>query len=140
MPWFPESLVKRDPRPTDTGLIVRPLFSGSGVVPVSIVGEVSMSFSGEVRPSSSSMSTISASTSSILLISGNENRSTAMFYNDSNKNLYLSLGSTSSTSSFTLVVPSSAYFEIAYPSYTGDISGVWAGGVTGSVKITELIR
>lgn len=91
----------------------------------------------ERKPSSSSVSSVSGSASSVSLLASNANRLGATFFNDSTAVLYLKLGATASTTSYTTQLGSFAYYELPFPIYTGAIDGIWASA-TGAVRITEL--
>ncbi len=85
---------------------------------------------------SSSLTNISASASSVTLLSANQNRLGATFFNDSSNILYLKLGATASTTSFTVKILSGGYYELPFE-YIGIIDGIW-DGTNGAVRITEL--
>lgn len=76
--------------------------------------------------------------SSTTLLASNAARRGAMFYNDSPSILYLKLGVTASTSSFTVKMMPEAYYELPQPIYTGVIDGIWSADASGAVRITEL--
>lgn len=88
------------------------------------------------RSSSSAVTSVTASTSNVTLLAANSNRLGASVYNDSSKDLYLKLGATASTSSFTVKVRKGALYEVAF-NYTGIIDGIWDSGVSGSARVTE---
>lgn len=112
----------------------RLLVDGSGVTqPVS--GTVSIT---PPVASSSSVTSVSASASSVSLLSSNSSRKMATFYNDSTATLYLKLGTTASTTSYTVQLVAGAYYELpGNQVYTGAVDGIWASA-TGAVRITEL--
>jgi hypothetical protein len=60
-----------------------------------------------------------------------------MFFNDSDKVLYLKFGSGASATSFTVKIAVDGYFELPSPVFTGLIHGFWAAGPTGACRITE---
>ena len=93
--------------------------------------------SQEARPSSSSVSSISGSASNQQFLMSNSSRKGATFYNDSTATLYLKLGTTASTSSYTVQLTPQSYYELPYPVYTGRIDGIWSSA-TGSALVTEL--
>lgn len=80
--------------------------------------------------------------SSTTLLALNTARKGATFFNDSSSVLYLKLGATASSSSYTVQIAAGGYFEL--PSYNdgqvykGVIDGIWSADSTGSVKICEL--
>lgn len=91
----------------------------------------------ETRPATSSISSVAGSASSVTLLASNANRRLATIFNDSTAILYVKFGATASTSSYTVQMGPSAYFEIPQPVYSGIIDGIWASA-TGNARITEL--
>jgi len=69
-------------------------------------------------------------------LSANSNRLGATVYNDSTRNLFLKLGATASTSSFTVEISSGGYYEVPY-GYTGGVDGLW-DVVNGNALVTEI--
>lgn len=106
--------------------------TGSTTQPVS--GTVTATIAA---PSSSSVTSVSSSATNVTLLSSNAARLGASIYNDSNKILYVKLGTTASTSSYTLQMSPNSFYEIPYPVYTGRIDGIWASA-NGAARITEL--
>lgn len=90
----------------------------------------------QVRSSSPSQSTVASSASNVTILASNANRLGATIYNDSSAILYLKLGSTASTTSFTIKMQAESYYEVPF-NYTGIIEGLWASA-TGNARITEL--
>lgn len=67
-----------------------------------------------------------------------DHRLGATFFNDSDRNLYLNLGSeVSSPSKFTVIVAPQGYYEAPY-NYGGEVRGFWAAGATGACRITTV--
>jgi len=91
------------------------------------------------KPASiASYSTVPLNISNVTLLSANSLRIGATIYNNSSAFLYIMLGSTATTSSFTAPINPGGYYEIPYH-YNGVISGIWSSSVVGSALITELI-
>ena len=88
------------------------------------------------RSSTTAVTNVAGSTSNVTLLASNANRLGASIYNDTNKDLYLKLGATASTSSFTVVVPRRGLYEVPF-GYPGIIDGLWASGVSGAALVTE---
>lgn len=84
------------------------------------------------------LTNVAASATSVQLLAANNNRRQAIFYNDSDKNAYLKLGTTASSTSFSYLLVPGATLELPKPIYTGRIDCIWAAGPTGSMRITEL--
>ncbi len=109
---------------------------GSAVTqPVSIAATVT---TAETTSSTSTVTSVASSATNVSLLASNASRKGAAFYNDSTQLCYLKLGTTASTTSYTLQIAAGSYYEI--PSgkiYTGAIDGIWAAA-NGSMRITEL--
>lgn len=88
------------------------------------------------RASTSNVASVASSVSSVTLLSANANRLGATIFNDSTKTLYIKLGASASTSSFTVIVSTQGYYEVPF-NYTGQIDGVWSSAA-GFARITEL--
>lgn len=88
-------------------------------------------------PSVGTVTSVAAVAASTTLLSANINRKQAMFFNDSSATLYLILSAgAASTTAFTTKVLSQGYYEIPWPTYTGQVNGIWSAA-TGSVRVTE---
>lgn len=87
--------------------------------------------------STATITSVSSSATSVTFLSANANRKQATFYNDSTQILYLKLGTTASTSSYTIQLNAGDYYELPWPIYTGRIDGIWVSA-NGAVRITEL--
>lgn len=93
--------------------------------------------SGHVKSSNSSLTSVTASILNVILLSSNANRLGATIWNDTDTAiLYLKLGTTASTSSYTVKLFPSGYYEIPY-GYTGTISGIW-DDIIGNARVDEL--
>ncbi len=84
-----------------------------------------------------SQTTVAASASNVTLLAANRNRKGATIYNDSAAICYVKLGATASTTSYSVQLPSGAYYEVPF-GYAGIIDGIWATA-TGNARITELL-
>lgn len=82
------------------------------------------------------LSNVAGSASSVTLLSANTGRLGATIVNDSTANLYVKFGTTASTTSYTVLLGASAYYEVPFQ-YTGRIDGIW-DSATGNARITEL--
>lgn len=83
------------------------------------------------------VTSVASSATSVSLLALNSSRRMATFYNDSTQVLYLKLGTTASSSSYTIQMAASSYYELPAPIWTGAIDGIWASA-NGNVRITEL--
>jgi hypothetical protein len=88
------------------------------------------------RAATSATSNVASSASNVTLLASNAARLGATVFNDSNQNLFLKLGATSSLTSFTARLTPNAYYEVP-GGYTGIITGIWAVA-NGSAHVTEL--
>ena len=84
--------------------------------------------------STATRSTVAASTSAQELLAPNVNRTAFTVYNDSGKKLFLIFGAGGSTSDFSVLLNSKAFFE--FSGYTGEVRGVWDGS-GGDARLTE---
>jgi len=88
------------------------------------------------RAATPTQSSVAGATSSTSLLASNSSRLGATIYNDSAAALYLKLGATASTSSFSVKIAAGGYYEVPF-NYTGAIDGIW-DSATGNARITEL--
>jgi hypothetical protein len=79
---------------------------------------------------------VASSGSSVTLLAASSTRLGATIYNDSTQILYLKLGATASTSSYTIQIAANGYYEVPFY-YTGVIDGIWASA-NGNARITSL--
>jgi hypothetical protein len=90
------------------------------------------------KSSTATLSNVSNSTSSGTLLSSNSSRIGATFYNDDTEAfVYLKLGTTASSTSFTIKIAPGGYYELPLPVYAGRIDGI-ATAASGTLRITEL--
>ena len=99
-------------------------------------------WTGEVtsnRPvtATATLANVAGSASNVTLIAANASRKGAVIFNDSSSALYVKLGATASTSSFTYKLFPNETFEMSGIIYTGIIDGIW-DSATGNARITEL--
>lgn len=107
-----------------------PQFTGVDVTMCEKDGSLSLS-------NSATLSNVSASASSVTLLNANPSRAGSSVMNDSSNILYIKLGATASTSSYTVKVLAGGYYETPF-NYLGRIDGIW-DGTNGAARITELI-
>ena len=88
--------------------------------------------------SSSSVTSVSAAATSTSILATNANRRMAIMVNDADKNVYVKLGTTASTSSFSYKLTPGQTLELPTPVYTGAIDAIWDSSPTGSMRITEI--
>ena len=91
-----------------------------------------------VTAATGTASNVSGSASSVTLLAANASRVGAMIFNDAANVLYVKLGATASTTSYTVQLAASAYYELpSSPIYTGVIDGIWSAS-GGAARVTEL--
>lgn len=93
------------------------------------------------RATTPSQSSVASSASNVTLLAASNSRKGATITNDSSAVLYIKLGATASTTSYTVTLAGSAsapfaYYEVPF-GYVGIIDGIWASA-TGNARITEL--
>jgi hypothetical protein len=104
------------------------------VVAISPNNSFNISFA---KPGTSTTSSVPFSLTNVNLLPTNLNRLGATIYNESSSGfLYIKLGSTASTSSYTIRLLPLDYYEIPF-SYTGQIDAIWTSA-NGVARIDEL--
>lgn len=94
-----------------------------------------------MQTNSASLAVVAAVTSSLLILSGNANRTGCSFVNDSPGNFYLAFGSPVTTNAYSMMAPPvnralDNNKNLQTPVYTGPLYGMW-DVESGSLKITE---
>lgn len=75
----------------------------------------------------------------VTLLAANANRFGAMVTNDSSARLYVKLGATATTASYTVSLAQHGYYEVPF-GYTGVIDGIWSSDPgDGAARVTEVI-
>lgn len=86
---------------------------------------------------SATLANVTSSASNVTLLSSSATRLGATFYNDSTASLYLKFGATASSTSFTVLIPPSGYYELPGSHvYSGIIDGIWSAA-NGSCRVTS---
>ena len=83
------------------------------------------------------LANVSSSATNVTLLAANTARKGAYFYNDSTQILYLKLGATATTSSYTVEMGPEDFYELPNPIYVGIIDGIWASA-NGALRVTEI--
>lgn len=99
-----------------------------------IAGTVSFS---AAQPATATVSSVALSTVVATVLSANANRLGAIIWNDGAQAAYIKLGTGATTSSFTVRLQNKSEWELPYPVYTGDITGITATS-TATALVTEL--
>lgn len=89
-----------------------------------------------VKSSVSTITTINASLTNVTIVPANSNRIGSTIFNTSSNDLYIKLGETASTTSFSVIISSGGYYETPY-GYVGQVDGIWISA-DGKAVITEL--
>jgi hypothetical protein len=91
----------------------------------------------EARPhTTTTLTNVASSATTVNLAASNANRRGLTIYNDSTQILYVKLGITASTTSFTIKLGPDMYYEVPF-NYTGIIDGIWASA-NGFARLTEV--
>jgi hypothetical protein len=88
-------------------------------------------------PSTATVSSVSASATNVTLLTANTSRVFASVFNDSDKAMYIKLGTTATTSSFTVKLFPNGVYEVPFPAYTGQVDALWDAAPTGAARVTE---
>lgn len=86
---------------------------------------------------SSVVTRVPSSITNTMLVAANPVRLGLLFYNDSNATQYIKLGTTASTTDFTVVMTPRAFYEVQAPIYLGQID-VISSSSNGAIQVTEL--
>ena len=105
----------------------------ASAVPVSIAATVAVK---EVRSATPSQTSPSVTNSNTSILASNSNRLGATIYNEGAAICYMILGSTATTTSYTIQLQVGSYYELPF-AYTGAIAGITSAG-TAQLRVTEL--
>jgi hypothetical protein len=92
-----------------------------------------------MRAATPSVTSVADSASNVTCLASNANRLGATVYNDSTADLYVKLGATASTTSFTVKVFQDGFFTVPF-GYTGIIDCIWSSDTSGSARVTEVTQ
>lgn len=88
------------------------------------------------KAQTATLANVSSSATSVTLLAANNARKAAEIYNDSTQICYVKFGTTASSTSFTVPLAASAYYEIP-GGYVGRIDGIWVSA-NGNARVTEI--
>lgn len=91
--------------------------------------------SASVSPDTATLSNVTMTGSSVTLAASNTDRKGLYIFNDSGVTVYVKLGTTASSTSFTVKMSDQDYYELPSPIYTGIVTVL---GASGSVRVTEV--
>ena len=92
----------------------------------------------ELAPLSSSTSQVPRTVATVSLASANLERKGWIIHNDSPGRLYIKLGAGASSTDYSVKMHPRATYELPFPTYLGEITGVWASAGAGFAAITEM--
>ena len=88
-----------------------------------------------IAPQTATLANVSSSASSVTIFASGSPKARTV-YNDSTQVLYLKFGATASTTSYTVQLAASAYYEFPQPCYGGIVDGIWASA-NGNARVTS---
>lgn len=88
------------------------------------------------KPDTGTTTTASVTNSNTTVLASNNNRQGATIYNEGSVTALVKLGSTASSTSYTVKIITDAYYEVPF-GYTGIVTGITASG-TATLRVTEL--
>ena len=91
-------------------------------------------------PSGADVTQILRSDTSSEFLPANADRRGATIENAAPGPLFVRYGGTASPSDYSVKLPPWASFEVPFPSYTGQIVGVWASAGSGQAMVTEVLQ
>jgi len=101
--------------------------------------DVTGSIVKEQRAATPTVTSVADSAGNITCLASNANRLGATIFNDSTSDLYIKLGATASTTSFTVKVWQDGFFTVPF-GYTGIIDCIWSADTAGSARVTEVTQ
>lgn len=113
------------------------LTDGVDTATVNTDGSINVANVTSVIATTATITSISSSTSSQTVLASNGNRKGFLLFNDSTQSCYVSFASTSSTSTFTMLLISGMTYQNEAIIYTGVISAIWSSA-NGALRVTEL--
>jgi hypothetical protein len=104
--------------------------------PVYVTGSFAIDFNPNP---SATVTQVAASVTSVTLAAANISRRALSIWHEGTKNLYVKLGATATTTSFTAKLSAKGYYEVP-GNYTGIVDGIWdsAGGPNAFAMVTEV--
>jgi hypothetical protein len=88
---------------------------------------------------SSNTASVAASASNVNIFAANEGAIGRTVFNDSTATLYLKMGATASTTSYTVQIAAGGYYEFPTPAYSGQVDGIWTAA-NGNARTTEFMN
>jgi hypothetical protein len=107
---------------------------GAAGLVVRVAGSVTTSIA---QPSTGTITSVAVSTVSATALAANASRLGAAFWNEGANTVYLKLGATASTVSYTVRIGLNSFYELSFPAYTGIID-VITNAAAATLLVTEL--
>ena len=89
------------------------------------------------KASTAAVTSVAKSATSVQILAANADRLGASIHNDSNRSMYLKLGTAATSTSFTVKLDRDFHYEVPF-GYTGVLHAVWDSGGSGSARVTEV--
>lgn len=89
------------------------------------------------QPTTGTITPVPQNVASVTLLASNANRKGATFYNNTTVSLFLKEGPGASSTDFTVRLTPGALYELAFPVYTGIVTGIWSAAGGGTAQVTE---
>lgn len=91
------------------------------------------------QPASSTVSAVPQSVAAVTLLAANASRLGALIYNNiTNGFLFIKLGAGATTADWSAKIAPGFAYELPFPAYTGQITGVWSVAGGGTAQVTEM--
>jgi hypothetical protein len=110
----------------DWGIVARTIGGGGFVI------------ADQIRPTIATRTVVPQGVVSVTFLVASANRRGTNFYNDASSPLYIALGAGASLASYTVKIMPAGFYEVAWPTYTGIITGLWGAAGAGTCQVTEL--
>jgi hypothetical protein len=109
--------------------------NGAGTIIGTPANPISTTFA---QPSSSTVTAVAQSIVTVTILSTNLSRKGAIVYNHITAGfLYLKQGPACTTADFTIKLAPGHAYELPFPVYTGQITGIWSSAGGGAAQVTE---
>lgn len=79
-----------------------------------------------LKPTTATLANVASSATNVTLFAADGTASARTIFNDSTAVLYVKFGTTASTTSYTVQIAASGYYEFPQPLYAGQVDGIWA--------------
>lgn len=121
---------------TITATAPLPISGSISSVNAVVSGSLSSVFTQEIKPTTTSITAVSATVGSIQVLAANANRKMASIFAESTATVYVKLGTGASATSYTVKMETDDYFELPFPIYSGVIQASWSS-TSGALRVTE---